>query len=109
MIANKCNLNATCKLLLDEEREHCRNIREWNEFSNDTEPVCTDECKESLLGVENIFGKEILCCKCGDFTDDHKLSDITTILRCRQTRENVDRWCPNIVNTSCRECEQGCS
>ena len=108
-IVNRCNSNATCRQLLDQEREHCRNIREWDKFSNETEPVCTNKCKEKLLAVENIFGKEITCCKCGEITDDHKLSDITSILRCRRIRENVNRWCPNTVNTSCHECEQGCS
>ena len=108
-LVHKCLLNATCKVLLDEQWEHCINILDWDEFSNETEPVCTSKCKEKLVAVANFFGKESICCICGEITDDHKLSDITSILRCRRIRENVDRWCPNTVNTSCHECEQGCS
>ena len=96
-------------MLLDEEREHCRNILEWDEFSNETEPVCTEKCKEKLVALVKSFGKENSCCKCEEITDDHKLSDITSILRCHQIQENIDRWCPNTFNTSCHECEQGCS
>ena len=107
-ILYKCSLNATCKLLLDDERKHCKNILEWDELSNETEPVCTSKCKEKITALVKSFGNQTGCCDCGEITDDHKLSDVTDIIRCRQIHKNLDRWCPNTVNTSCRDCEQGC-
>ena len=106
-VLNKCRMNATCKTILEDE-QHCKNIFEWDEFSNDTAPVCTKKCKENLVATKKILGNKISCCNCGEITDDHELSDITAAISCRQLHKNIDRWCPNTVVTSCPECDQGC-
>ena len=104
IVINECEMNATCKTAQGYEWESCRNIFEWSELSDDTEPVCTNKCKESLIKLESILGKNIRCCSCGEITDDRKLNDVSAAIQCHQIRRNIDRWCPNTVPTSCPEC-----
>ena len=102
-------MNTTCRIILADGEEYCKNIFEWDEFSNDTEPVCTDKCKESLIKLEKLLDENIRCCKCGEITDNHKLSDISAIIGCHQLGINIDRWCPNTVASSsliCPECNR---
>ena len=102
-------MNATCKKILDDHWESCKSILEWSDFSNGTEPVCTNKCKEDLIKLEKILGKNIRCCNCGEINDDLKLSDISATLKCHQLRKNINRWCPNTIPKSCSECgRQGC-
>ena len=111
-VLNNCRMNATCKPLLGGVEESCKNIFAWDEFSNETEPVCSNKCKKNLIKLEKLLDKDIRCCKCGEITDDHSLSDISAI-SCHQLSGNIDRWCPNTVTSSlstCPECErQGCN
>ena len=103
-------MNATCKAIHNDQWKYCKNVLEWSEFSNETEPVCTSKCKESLIKMENMLGKNIRCCSCGEVTDDRKLSDISAAIQCHQIARNIDRWCPNTVPTSCSECgRHGCN
>ena len=102
-------MNATCKAIQNDQWKYCKNVFEWSEFSNETEPVCTNKCKESLIKSEKSLGK-LRCCSCGEITDDHKLSDISMTIRCHQIKRNIDRWCPNPALTPYSECgTQGCS
>ena len=103
-------MNATCTAIQNDQWKSCKNIFEWSEFSNETEPVCTNKCKDNLIKMEKLLGKNIRCCSCGEITDDCKLSDISAAIKCHQIRRNIDRWCPNTVPTSCPECgRQGCN
>ena len=111
MVLNICNMNPTCKQIYDDRQEHCKNILEWDDFNNETEPVCTNKCKENLVALEQFFGKALTCCNCGEISDDHKLSDVSATIRCRQIHENIVTWCPDAVNTmhtTCPECKIGC-
>ena len=108
VIVNICSMNPTCKQIFDNRQKHCKNILEWDEFSNETEPVCTNKCKENLVALEQFVGQKLICCNCGEISDDHKLSDVSATIRCRQIQKNIITWCPNAVNTTCPECKLGC-
>ena len=109
-VINNCEMNDTCKAVQDEIWVSCKNIFEWSELSNETEPVCTNKCKENFIKLEKMLGKNIQCCSCGEITNDLKLSDISATIICNQIARNIDRWCPNTVQASCPECgRQGCN
>ena len=103
-------MNATYRAIHNEQLKHCKNVFEWSEFSNETEPVCTNKCKEGLIKKEKFLGKNIRCCTCGEITDDHKLSDVSVTIRCHRVKRNMDRYCPNTPLIPRSECgTQGCN
>jgi len=104
MVLNECNMKATCRQMRDARWKHCGNIFNWDELSNETEPVCTSECKRYLVAFKKIMGEKISCCNCGEIRDEH---EIPVKIRCLQIPKNIDRWCPNTVSTRCSKCPQG--
>ena len=105
MVFNECSMNATCRQLSDAQWKYCGNIFNWNELSNEAEPVCTDECKGHLVAYQKFIGEKLSCCSC-EIKDEH---EIPFKIRCLQIRKNIDRWCPNTVTTTCSKCPQGCA
>ena len=104
MVLNECNMNATCRQMRDARWKHCGNIFNWDELSNEIEPVCTYECKRHLVAFKKIIGEKISCCSC-EINDEH---EIPFKIRCLQIPKNIDRWCPNTITTRCSKCKQGC-
>ena len=91
-------------MLMDDTDRACKDIFEWDESKGESEPMCTDECKDSMMKIFN-FGSQ--CCSCGNITDDKNLEDIRFAIRCNQKKRNAMRWC--LIDTmrqamKCEEC-----
>ena len=104
-ILYECKMNATCRQISNNGQKHCGHIFKWDESSNETEPVCTNECKEHLIAFEKALGEKLSCCS-SEISEEH---EIPFKIRSLQMPKNIDRWCFNTTRatTTCFKC-QGC-
>ena len=95
-------------MLLGDAQMKCKDIFEWEELSGESEPMCTDECREAIMKLHSFGGDRYHCCSCGDITDDNDdLDDLHSAIHCRQRRRNM-RLCFNDTMPQpmmCRECD----
>ena len=106
-----CKNNATCKMLMDDAKKNCKDIFEWDESARESEPTCTDECKDSIMKFHDFGGGRHHCCSCGNISDDNNLDTISYAIKCNQKRRNAMRWCANDTmlqqHMMCEECRPG--
>ena len=101
-----CRSNATCKMLSDDVENNCKNVLKWDESISESEPICTDECKKSIIRLQTLNNLQLNCCSCGKITDDRKLEDVSYAIGCYQRKRNVMKWCFNgkMQQPTCKEC-----
>ena len=90
-------------MLMNDAEKKCKNVIEWDESARESEPMCTDECKNSLMKMR-VFGHH--CCSCGNITDDDNLENVRYKIKCHQNRRNIARWCINDTMQQSMMCEE---
>ena len=95
-------------MLLNDAEKNCKDVFEWDESARESEPMCTDECKNSLMKMHmhDFGGVRHFCCSCGNITDDDNLENIRYAIECHQKRRNTVRWCFNDTMQQSMMCEE---
>jgi len=102
-----CKQNTTCRALFNETEMKCKSVIKWDKFMNDKEPVCTEECKSSLVRLRQFGDHEDNCCSCGKITDNRNVNDIRYTINCHQRRRNLLTFCsdPMMPPAKCDQCK----
>lgn len=82
-------------MLMDDVKEKCKDIFERDGSVQESEPLCTDECKEAIMMLHNFGGDGYHCCSCGNIDDNRKPDDIRYTIQCNEKRRNAMRLCFN--------------
>ena len=106
-----CKKDPSCRDVLNQLWSKCQYIADWNESVNDTEPVCTEECKRLIMNISKTHDTDNNlepCCINGKISDDSKLEDVREIIRQHRMRNNGFRFCSDskTIPEMCEECRQ---
>lgn len=92
----RCKENKCCRKAIHDIHYYCGEVRNWENDSLTTPPVCSDACINAVkvLGNDPI-GKNIKCCECGKFSDvdQNNFGALWGLVTCKRSERNMENLC----------------